>query len=109
MVIFHDPQCADYGSSLRPEQPARITKSAAHLRASHPDWEWRTPQAAPEEVLLLAHTPAHLKRLQQPHDFDSDTPFFPGIGDHARRAVGAAISTAEHALASGEPAFSLMR
>ncbi len=32
MVIIHDPRCIDYGSSMRPEQPARITRSAAHLQ-----------------------------------------------------------------------------
>ena len=109
MVILHDPQCADYGSSVRPEQPARVTQSAAHLRQAHPEWNWRVPLPAPEEVLLLAHTSAHLKRLNQPHDFDSDTPFFPGIQDHARRAVGAALAAAECAFTSDEPVFSLMR
>jgi acetoin utilization deacetylase AcuC-like enzyme len=109
MLIVHDPQCAEYGSSLRPEQPVRVTKTAAHLREIHPSWEWRLPNAAADEVLLLAHTPVHLKRLGQPHDFDSDTPFFPDIKDHARRAVGAAVMAAENALASGEPSFSLMR
>ena len=67
------------------------------------------PDAAGDELLLLAHTPTHLKRLDQPHDFDSDTPFFPGIQDHARRAVGAAVLAAERAGSSSEPAFSLMR
>ncbi len=94
---------------MRPEQPARITKSAAHLRSAYPEWEWRHPLAAPEELLLLAHTPEHLKRLVQPRDFDSDTPFFNGIFDYARRSVGAAVSAAEYAFKSGEPAFSLMR
>ncbi len=112
MVIFHDPQCAGYGSSMRPEQPARVTRSAAHLRATHPDWTWRVPPSATsvaDATLLLAHTPAHLKRLAQPRDFDADTPFFPGIGDHARRAVGAALAAAELALRERRKAFSLMR
>lgn len=112
MLILHDPQCADYGSSMRPEQPARVIRSAAHLRRTHPDWAFRVPppaSAVTDAVLTLAHTPAHLKRLAQPRDFDADTPFFPGIGDHARRAVGAAIAAAEHALAGGGPVFSLMR
>jgi acetoin utilization deacetylase AcuC-like enzyme len=108
MLILHDPQCAEYGSSMRPEQPARVTRSAAHLRAAHPGWEWRLPAAAADETLLLGHTPAHLKRLDRPVDFDEDTPFFPDIGDHARRAVGAACEAAAAALA-GQKAFSLMR
>ncbi len=113
MVILHDPRCADYGSSMRPEQPARVLRSVQHLRAAHPDWTWRAPAAesASDELLLLAHTPAHLKRLRQERDFDADTPFFPGIGDHARRAVAAAVEAARHALNSRdrEPVFSLMR
>lgn len=112
MLILHDPQCAAYGSSMRPEQPARVTRSASHLRAAHPGWTWQTPPAASEVVdatLLLAHTPAHLKRLTQPRDFDDDTPFFPGIADHARRAVGAAVTAVEHAFAHRKPVFSLMR
>lgn len=94
---------------MRPEQPARVTKSAAHLHAVHPDWEWRVPSAAPESALLLAHTPAHLRRLAHAPDFDADTPFFDGIFDHARRSVGAALAAAESALTSRKPVFSLMR
>ena len=111
MLILHDPRCAEYGSSMRPEQPARVIRSAAHLRAAHPDWTWRTPDAAlaTDEALLLAHAPAHLRRLAQPRDFDADTPFFPGIGDHARRAVAAAFEAARHALEKKTPVFSLMR
>jgi acetoin utilization deacetylase AcuC-like enzyme len=111
MLLLHDPRCADYGSSLRPEQPARVTRSVAHLRSAHQDWIWRVPKesAATDEVLLLAHTPAHLKRLEQPRDFDADTPFFPGIGDHARRAVAAALEAARHAVEKKSPVFSLMR
>lgn len=108
MLILHDPRCADYGSSMRPEQPARTQRSAAHLRVTHPNWEWRVPAAAPDDILLLGHTPEHLKRLVRPVDFDADTPFFAGIGDHARRAVGAACAAAAAALA-GQKAFSLMR
>lgn len=110
MLILHDPRCADYGSSMRPEQPARVIKTAAHLRAAHPDWEWRLPGApAGDDVLALAHTAAHLKRLQQPRDFDADTPFFPNIPEHARRAVSAAVDAAQHAVTQRTPAFSLMR
>ncbi|HUR58692.1 MAG TPA: histone deacetylase [Opitutaceae bacterium] len=110
MLILHDPRCAEYGSSMRPEQPARVTRSAAHLRTAHPDWTWRVP-ATPvgDDILLLAHARPHLQRLAQTRDFDADTPYFPGIVEHARRAVGAALEAAQHALKSRTPVFSLMR
>ena len=108
MIILHDPLCAEYGSHMRPEQPARVLRSAAHLRASHPDWTWQKAAAADESLLLAAHTPALLKRIQHAPDIDGDTPHFPGIYDHARRAVGAAVAAADRALA-GEKAFALMR
>lgn len=117
MLILHDPRCADYGSSMRPEQPARTIRTAAHLRAAFPGWTWREPslaslsRSAPDDVLLLAHSPEHLKRLSIARDFDGDTPHFPKIDEHARRSVASAIEAATHALTSKptEPAFSLMR
>lgn len=110
MLILHDPRCAEYGSSQRPEQPARVIRTVAHLRARHPDWSWRVPaQTVEDDTLRLAHSPAHLQRLTQPRDFDADTPYFPGIADHARRAVAAAVEAARHALATREPSFALMR
>lgn len=110
MLILYDPLCAGYGSAERPEQPARVLKTAAHLEANRPEWTWRRPSlAADDETILLAHTPAHLSRLALPRDFDPDTPYFPGIADHARRAVGSALEATRHALTAGEPVFSLMR
>jgi acetoin utilization deacetylase AcuC-like enzyme len=112
MLILHDPRCAEYGSSMRPEQPARVIRSAAHLRTTHPDWTWRVPAeaTATEDILRLAHDAAHLKRLGLARDFDPDTPYFPGIADHARRSVAAAIEAARHALSgAGGPVLSLMR
>lgn len=113
MLILHDPRCAGYGSSMRPEQPARVIRSVAHLRPQHPDWSWQVPDEATvtDEVLLLAHSAAHVKRLAVARDFDPDTPYLPGIPDHARRSVAAAIAAARHAATSPnhEPVFSLMR
>jgi acetoin utilization deacetylase AcuC-like enzyme len=110
MLILHDPRSANYGSSARPEQPARVVKTAAHLKKTRPAWAWR---AAGEDVsdatILLAHTPAHLARIYLPVDFDPDTPYFPGIDLHARRSVASALEAARHAMGTREPAFSLMR
>jgi acetoin utilization deacetylase AcuC-like enzyme len=98
---------------MRPEQPARVVRSAAHLRRAHPDWTWREPAAdlANDTVLLLAHAASHLHRLGIKRDFDADTPYFPDIDAHARRSVAAAIAAAQHAMTTttGEPVFSLMR
>jgi acetoin utilization deacetylase AcuC-like enzyme len=111
MLILHDPSCADYGSSNRPEQPARVTRSASQLRAAHPDWTWRAVAESnvTDDVLLLAHTATHLKRLAVARDFDADTPYFPGIADHARRSVACGLDAARYALAHRAPVFSLMR
>jgi acetoin utilization deacetylase AcuC-like enzyme len=111
MLILHDPTCAEYGSSILPEQPARVTLSALHLRTAHPDWKWRAvaETKVTDDVLHLAHTPAHLKRLTVPRDFDADTPYFPGILEHARRSVACALDAARHALTERTPVFSLMR
>jgi acetoin utilization deacetylase AcuC-like enzyme len=110
MLLLHDPRCADYGSPRHPEQPARVVKTAAHLRSAHPSWTWRAAdEGVPDDTLLLAHTQEHITRLDRPGDFDADTAYFPGIGLHARRAVASALAAARHACATREPAFSLMR
>ena len=93
---------------MRPEQPARVLRSAAHLQAAHPEWTWRQPGEAAESDLLAAHTPALLRRIAGPPDIDEDTPHFPGIDTHARRAAAAALDAADLAVA-GQRAFSLMR
>ena len=49
-----------------------------------------------------------LKRLQVPHDFDGDTPYYEGIGGYARASVSAALD-AMNLARNGDNAFSLMR
>jgi acetoin utilization deacetylase AcuC-like enzyme len=110
MLILHDPRCSEYGSAARPEQPARVVKTAAHLRTAHPDWSWRVPQQdVPDSTLLLAHTAAHLARIEDPRDFDEDTPYIPEIATHARHAVAGAVAAADHAVREHSPVFSLYR
>lgn len=109
MIIFHDPRSANYSTAGHPERPSRATASAAHLCAAHPAWEWRQPNEATEEMLLRAHSAAHLDRVRAArHDFDADTPAYPDIFAHAARASGAACNVAQASL-GGPPAFSLMR
>jgi acetoin utilization deacetylase AcuC-like enzyme len=109
VIIFHDPRSADYSAAGHPERPARVTNSAAHLKATHPDWEWRKAVAADESALRRAHDPQHIERVRAAeHDFDADTPAYQGIFGHVARASGGACAVARVSL-GGVPAFSLMR
>jgi acetoin utilization deacetylase AcuC-like enzyme len=109
MIIFHDARCVEYSSPGHPERPARITRTVPILKERHPDWEWREPQPAKERNLLRAHSREHVEQIKAAaHDFDPDTPAYPGIYDYAIRSAGAAIDAVQAAL-RGERAFSLMR
>jgi acetoin utilization deacetylase AcuC-like enzyme len=109
LILFHDPQSGEYAAPGHPERPARVLRSAAHLRAKHPDWEWRLPKLATDEALLRAHSDAHVARVRDAvDDFDGDTPAYENIFRHAARSAGAACAVARVSL-GGTPAFSLMR
>lgn len=60
-------------------------------------------------MLLRAHTAEHVAAIVAAEaDFDTDSPAYPGIFDHAARAAGAAVDCARAAL-GGERCFALMR
>jgi acetoin utilization deacetylase AcuC-like enzyme len=109
MVVVHDPACVEYEVAGHPESPARVGRTLRHLRDQiELAVQWAAPVEVPQEALLRAHSAGHLKRLERVEDFDADTPWFPGLPEHARRAVGGGLAALEHALA-GRRAFSLMR
>jgi acetoin utilization deacetylase AcuC-like enzyme len=109
MKIFTDELCASYSHPGHPERPARILDTLAKLRAqTELPITWGAPIAYDDATLLRAHTAEHLARLNEPEDFDADTPYFPGIADRARASVGAALAALAAARA-GETVFSLMR
>ena len=109
MLLFHDPRCTSYGDASRPEQPARLERTVPRLRNLHPSWTWIEPPVATRYDARLCHSETHLDRLLVPEDFDADTPFFPGIADHAYHATGAAIAATDAALAGRGPAIALNR
>lgn len=109
MQIFHDARCVEYGSSDRPEQPARLARTVPHLQALHPEWSWKTPPAANRDQASRAHESTMLDRLEVSEDFDSDTPWFPEIDAHAYRATGCAVAATAAALQEKTPCISLMR
>jgi acetoin utilization deacetylase AcuC-like enzyme len=109
VIVFHDPRAAEYFAAGHPERPARVVRSAAHLRATHPDWEWRLPNEVADAALLRAHGAEHVARVRAAaHDFDADTPAYENIFAHAARATAAACAVAQASLGK-TPAFSLMR
>ena len=109
MKILTNESCTTYERPGHPERPARISRTLEKLRAqTELPLTWAKPGPAPETALLRAHTKEHLARLNEPHDFDADTPYFPNIADCAREAAGAALAALKAAQA-GEEAFSLMR
>src|SRR3954468_8918643 len=109
MIIFHDSRCTAYSAPGHPERPARIQRSLPLLKERHQDWEWREPKPASEAALLRAHTSQHLERIRAAAmPFDTDTPNYSGIHEHALRAAGAALDVAREAL-KGNAGFSLMR
>ena len=111
MLVLHDPACATYKFPGHPERPARVLRTAAHLRETHPGWRWEMPPADPGDAALRrAHTPGHLAALRHPPagGYDADCPGYPDVDGHARRGAASAVRAVELALA-GERVFSLMR
>jgi acetoin utilization deacetylase AcuC-like enzyme len=109
MKIITDERCVDYCQPGHPERPARIRSTLELLRKQRSQpITWAAPLPADEKAILRAHSAAMVARLNEAGDFDADTPWFPGIADHARRSVGAALAALQSARA-GETVFSLMR
>ena len=109
MKIITDERCTGYGQPGMAERPERITMTLAALRKqTQLPITWSKPAKVDDATLLRAHTPEHLARLNEPVDFDGDTPYFPKIAEYARASVGAALEALKAARA-GESVFSLMR
>ncbi len=69
---------------------------------------WAAPTGVDEAQILRAHSPRLLARLDEPGDFDGDTPFHDNISTFARASVAAALDALK-AARNGEMVFSLMR
>lgn len=109
MRIITDDRCTGYAHPGHPESPERITAPVQRLRdQTDLAITWAQPGPVDDAVILRAHTPEHLARLEEPFDFDADTPWFPRIAEYARASVGAALEAMRCARA-GEMTFSLMR
>ena len=102
MKIITDEHCTDYSHPGHPERPERVSATWRRLRTqTELPITWAKPGPVSQEALLRAHSTEHLARLNEPHDFDPDTPFFPNIARHAEASVGAALEALK-AARSGE-------
>lgn len=109
MIIVTDPACTTYGQRGHPERPERILGTVAKLKTQDSlKLEWKSPLPVEDASILQAHSPRHLRSLDQGEDFDADTPAHPDIASHARRSVGGALR-ALHAAQQGISSLSLMR
>lgn len=109
LTIITDPRCTGYSTRGNPERPERISGAVDYLKTQDQvALSWREPGVASDAAILRAHTREHLEDLDRPLDFDADTPAYPDIGSHARRAVGGALQALAAAKA-GKMAMSLMR
>ena len=107
--IITDERCASYSYPGHPERPQRILATLELLRSqTELPMEWTKPGQVSDAQILRAHSAEHLARLNQPEDFDADTPFYENIADYARASVAAALDALTAARA-GDHVFSLMR
>jgi len=109
MKIVTDEHCTAYQHPGHPERPLRISATVELLRRQQQmPVTWLSPDPIEESAILRAHSQEHADRLAEATDFDVDTPFFPGIREHARASAAAAVQVMKLGRA-GEKAFSLMR
>lgn len=110
MKIITDERCTGYAKTGHPENPRRVAATIERLRSqTELPVVWVTPnEIVADEIMLRAHAPEMLARLDQPEDFDADTPFFENISTLARSSVAAALDALQ-AARKGEMVFSLMR
>ena len=110
MKIITDERCTGYARAGHPENPRRVAATVARLQSqTELPLVWVTPgELVPDEIILRAHAPEVLARLEVTEDFDEDTPFHANIAAHARTSVAASLD-ALNAARQGETVFSLMR
>jgi acetoin utilization deacetylase AcuC-like enzyme len=110
MTIITDERCTGYSAPGHPERPARISRTLEKLRAqTELKLKWAAPLEVTDEQLARAHSKQHIAHVKNATDsFDGDTPAYPKIDEHARRAVGGALHASKLAR-KGEQAFSLLR
>src|SRR5271155_5927773 len=95
MTIITDEKCAGYSRAGHPERPGRILGTLKKLgEQTDLAISWKKPWPCEDRDMLRAHAAEVLERLGVPEDFDTDTPAYPRIAEHARASAGAALEAA---------------
>jgi len=109
MTLITDDRCLEFSTPGHPERPTRVSRTVDLMRTQKVlEIEWAGLASVSDACLLRAHTAEHLARLNVARDFDGDTAYHPGIGEHARRGVGGALKAMMRCREGGH-AMSLMR
>lgn len=108
--IITDERCTSYVRAGHPENPRRVAATVARLQnQTELPLVWARPsETVADEIILRAHAPEVLPRLEIAEDFDADTPYHENISRLARASVAASLDALRVAR-SGETVFSLMR
>ncbi len=114
VAVYSHPSCALHSAGPgHPEAPARIGAVLDAL-AALPGAELITASPADPDVILTAHTPAHLQALSELHAagggyLDPDTVMSVHSWDAMLGALGAVLAAAERSHALGSHAFAAVR
>src|SRR5262249_2896328 len=76
MKIITDEACVTYSHPGHPERPQRVSMTLQKL--SEQDVlpiSWEKPSHVDDKVLMRGHWQHDMNRLQEPEDFDNDTPY----------------------------------
>ena len=115
MILVASPSFAQHVTP--PGHPERVERARV-LEAVANSWALRggrtiSPRLATHDELLRVHTRGHVERMAatsgQSVMLDPDTFTSPDSYDIALLAAGATVQAAEHAVATREPAFALVR
>lgn len=101
LTIYYDPIFLEHDTGNHPECAERLVRIRQSLREQplSVTLQWETPPAAPEEDLVLVHSPAHHDRVRRFAEegggmLDPDTAVSPRSYETAVKAAGAATAAA---------------
>jgi len=94
MKVFYSPKCLEYSTLGHPETPQRVWNIFEALK-DDTRFEFRSPQPAKEEDILLVHEAVLVEKVRTNTFLDADTPSVAGIFEYALLSAGGATDAAQ--------------